>query len=60
MPTRVGDGQWWFFELLRLLLLSLDNDMAASVESTEAAIPIRGRARLATDGYCLGLAVHEA
>ena len=22
MPTRVGDGQWWFFELLRLLLLS--------------------------------------
>ena len=23
MPTRVGDGHWWFFELFRLLLLSL-------------------------------------
>ena len=23
MPTRVGDGHWWFFELSRLLLLSL-------------------------------------
>ena len=22
MPTRVGDGHWWFFELSRLLLLS--------------------------------------
>ena len=21
MPTRVGDGHWWFFELFRLLLL---------------------------------------
>ena len=24
MPTRVGDGHWWFFELFRLLLLSPD------------------------------------
>ena len=35
MPTRVGDGHWWFFELLRLLLLShvvvVVNDQVCSV-----------------------------
>ena len=26
MPTRVGDGHWWFFELFRLLLVPLSCD----------------------------------
>ena len=29
MPTRVGDGHWWFFELFRLLLLSHYDDPRA-------------------------------
>ena len=41
MPTRVGDGHWWFFELVGFLLLSLfvhrlDFSFPAQVEHEES------------------------
>ena len=31
MPTRVGDGHWWFFELFRLLLLDRAENESSKV-----------------------------
>ena len=39
MPTRVGDGHWWFFELFRLLLLAHYATILTTVVRALQALP---------------------
>ena len=41
VPTRVGDGHWWFFELVGLLLLSLIKKIRRQGKTVRFSLPHR-------------------